>query len=187
MIWIFIAACVLAVGGIAYGVLVDRKKREKLGMGQITRWKKEWVPMTLVIDGDFADEESARIFSSIKAAARFWNREVGITLFAAPGNVGTGAVVPVMRQPITEEGHENAVAYAALTIREGQLHAAVIYMSNWENLPSLTLDRAMKHELGHCLGLAHDEIEFSVMYGEVSKQVYCVSKADKEFLKEIYG
>jgi len=187
MIWIFIVATVLAVGGIAYGVLVQSKKNEKLGMDSITRWKKEWVPLTLVIDESFLEDESAKLLSAIKAAARFWNREVGIKLFAPPGDVGTGSVIPVMPQPITEEDHENAVAYASLTCKRGALPAAVVYMSNWENLPSLSLDRAMKHELGHCLGLAHDENTYSVMYGSLTSRVYCVSNADKEFLKEVYG
>lgn len=188
MIWAFIVMLVLAVGGIAYGVLVQTKKNEKLGMPQITRWKKEWVPLTLILSDDFLQDEIAKLHEAIKAAARFWNRETGVKLFAAPGDVGAGAVIPVMPQPITETGHEEAVAYAALTFdKSGALHAAVVYMSNWEHLPTLELNRAMKHELGHCLGLAHDENEFSVMFGKVSQRVYCVSNPDKEFLKEVYG
>ena len=168
MTWAFIAACVLATGGVLYGILVDHKKREKLGMSQITRWSKKWVPLTLVISEDFTIEQSAKILSSVQAAIEFWNRETGLTLFSPPGEVGTGAVVPVMPQPLMDESHEDAVAYAALTIRDSELHSATIYTVNWENLPSLNLDRALEHELGHCLGLAHDEIEFSVMYGALS-------------------
>jgi predicted Zn-dependent protease len=96
-------------------------------------------------------------------------------------------VIPVMPQPITDTGHETAVAYAHLTFKNESLHSAVVYMSNWENLPSMDLDRAMKHELGHCLGLDHDENTFSVMYGELSRRVYCVSPMDKEFLVKVYG
>ena len=189
MIWAFIVFSILAVGGIAYGVLVDRKRREKLGMAQISKWKKGWVPITLLLNDDFLPDEIPKLQDAVKSAARFWNQQTGVKLFAGPGEVGAGVVIPVMRyNPLTMDDHESAVAYVELAIGiRGALVNATVYMVNWENLPSTVLARAMKHELGHCLGLAHDEIEFSVMYGKTSSHVYCVSPADKAFLQEVYG
>ena len=187
--WTVIVLSILAACGITVGVFV-RKKDEKLGMAKITRWKKSWVPITVVIDeDDFLPEEVARVQGAVRKAARFWNEQTGVTLFVPPGEVGIGAVIPMMRHdPLTMEEHENAVAYTTLAIGwRGDLVRAVVYLADWENLPSLILARAMKHEFGHCLGLDHDDIEFSVMYGKVSQRVYCVSGPDKAFLKEVYG
>jgi predicted Zn-dependent protease len=185
MLWIFCIACFLAVGGISYGVLRGRAK-EALGISSITKWRKEWVPITLVIDSDFLPEEFAKLSDAVKKASHFWNAQTDLTLFT---DIGKGAVVPVMRHdPLTMKDHGDSVAYVALRVAEdGSLKSAAVYMAQWENLPLLILARAMKHELGHCLGLAHDENEFSVMYEKISDRTYCVSPLDKEFLREVYS
>jgi len=187
MIWVFIIATVAAVAGIAYGVL-RKKKPEATGMDIITRWDKDWVPISMIISSDFSEEEFAKLDAAIKAAASFWNRESGVPgLFA---ELSRGALVPIMRHdPLTmDEPSEHACAYASITVDQtGSLRRAVIYMVDWEHLDSLSLARVLKHELGHCLGLAHDEIEYSVMYGKAIKRLYCVSPADKAFLQEVYG
>lgn len=194
MIWVVLTASVVALAAVIFGAaVVVEEAYKKLGLTQIKKWKKGWVPITLVVDeDDFPPEEVARLLGAVRKAARFWNEQTGVTLFCPPEEVGTGAVVPVMRHnPLTmdEKEREDAVAYASLTVNRmtGSLSRAVVYMREWENLHSTTLARAMKHELGHCLGLAHDDIEFSVMYGKVSQRVYCVSPADKAFLQEVYG
>lgn len=189
MIWIFVVVSAFSVSALVYG-LVRIKKAEALGMTMIQRWRESWVPITILIDEEiFLPDEVPRLREAVRSAARFWNQQTGIKLFAAPDEVGYGAVVPVMRHnPLTMETHESAVAYASLTLGpEKTLARAVIYMVDWENLPSTMLARALKHEFGHCLGLAHDEVEFSVMYGKASPHVYCVSPADKAFLQEVYG
>jgi hypothetical protein len=190
MIWIVVIGSILAIGAIVYGVVRARRASEALGMAQIRKWKKGWVPITLLIDsGDFHQDEVPKLIDAVKSAARFWNEQTGIKLFASPAEVGTGATIPVMRHdPLTMDPHENAVAYASLAVNlNGTLTRAAVYMVNWENLPSIELARAMKHELGHCLGLAHDENDLSVMYGQNSRSIYCVSPADKAFLREVYG
>jgi hypothetical protein len=190
MSWIVIVASVAALTAIIYCVARVRKTQEALGMASIKRWKKGWVPITVLVnDEDFLPEEIPRLRDAVKSAARFWNTQTQVRLFAPPTEVGAGAVIPVMRHnPLTMEDHDDAVAYASLSVSlRGSLSRAAVYMVNWENLDSLTLARAMKHELGHCLGLAHDKIEYSVMYDRASRRVYCVSPADKAFLKEVYG
>ena len=185
MIWVALAACLLATGAVAYSVF--SRNKEATGMGQVSRWRKSWVPITVIVSEDFLPEETAKLLDAVKRAIRFWNGETGVMLFADPTDVGRGAVIPVMRHdPLTMDN--DAVAYAAIGVGiDGSLKNAAIYMNNWENLSAPVIIRAVKHELGHCLGLEHDDIEFSVMYGKASSRIYCVSPADKEFLRNVYG
>jgi len=190
MLWVVIAASVAALGAVLFGVFRAKKAHDSLGLEQITKWRKDWVPITVLVDFDnFLPEEVAKLKDAVRAAAHFWNEQVGVKLFASSMEIGTGATVPVMRHdPHTMEERKEAAAYAALHLnKKGELVRATVYMADWENLPSLILARTMKHELGHCLGLAHDEAELSVMYGKTSDRIYCVSPLDKEFLREVYG
>lgn len=189
MLWVVIAASVAALGAVLFGVLRAKKAHDSLGLDQITKWRKDWVPITVLVDfDDFLPEEVAKLKDAVRAAAHFWNEQIGVKLFVSPMEIGTGATIPVMRHdPLTMEEREGAAAYASLHLKGGELVRAAVYMADWENLPTLVLARTMKHELGHCLGLAHDEAELSVMYGKTSQRIYCVSPLDKEFLREVYG
>jgi len=186
---LFAILSVISCGLIAYGVL-RKKKKEITGLPGIQRWNRKWIPITLVVgEEEFLKEEVPKLLNAVRAGCKFWNEQIGIKLFMPLGDIGTGRVIPVKRHdPLTMKTEDSTVAYAHLTIsNSGELKDAVVYMSNWENLPSLSLARALQHELGHCLGLGHDESGLSVMYGSVSRSIYCVSPADKAFLLEVYG
>jgi predicted Zn-dependent protease len=172
----------VVVALLLYGFLVKGKKSEGLGLSFIKSWDKDWVPLTVVIDDSFAASERAMLSDAVKAAASFWNKETQLKLF---DHVSGGEVL--VRNSTPGDDSESAVAAAYLLHSRGKIASAEVRMANWDNLPSLDLARAMKHELGHCLGLAHDSNEYSVMYGQLSRRIYCVSAADKAFLHEVYG
>ena len=45
MLWVVIAASVIALAAVIFGVVRARKAQEALGMAAIKKWKKSWVPI----------------------------------------------------------------------------------------------------------------------------------------------
>ena len=59
-------------------------------------------------------------------------------------------------------------------------------MPGWESASHSTLVEALRHEMGHCLGLAHDDYPESIMYGKLDQRAGIVSDHDKELLRKTY-
>jgi predicted Zn-dependent protease len=71
--------------------------------------------------------------------------------------------------------------------KDGFLSSAAVYLQPaWDYKDDAVLAVAMRHELGHCLGLAHDEYEESIMFKVASDRQTHVSEHDKKLLRETY-
>lgn len=185
LIIVTVAVCLLGFAGALYGILTHK---EPTGMVEVKVWRKDWVPLTLLPSDQL--EGDARLMEAIKSAARFWNEQTGVKLFMGVKELALEAnLLPVLYPTDTDlVGHEDSVAFARLRLKgDGSIKSGAVFWVTMEHLPQVDLNRAMKHELGHCLGLGHDDGESSVMHGKLSKRAYRVSTADKVFLREVYG
>jgi len=192
-VWIVLGAVFGAVVLVLliYGIATDKKRKDALdmlGLPNIRSWKVTWPPLMLIVDTDLLAGEQ-RILDAVKEGARYWNMKSGLQLFAGPQDVpADGHVIPIMPAPLDFDEHEHAVAYTRYALDgEGALARAAIYlMPGWESYSDSILGRAFCHELGHCLGLAHDGIRNSVMYSAAVPDQYVITEKDAEFLRSVY-
>lgn len=188
---VLVGAILLTLSGAIYSVLTSKRRRDeadKLGLPSIRLFERSWVPITLVPSVELQEYEE-EILSVVRRAAHCWNEKTKLSLFVDLGELAQlGSVVPILRAPENSE-HQNALAYTRLVVdRRGALESAALYLtSKGLAADKASLERAMKHELGHCLGLDHDDIPESVMYGVALSRSCRITEKDIEFLQEIYG
>lgn len=174
---------------LVYGIVTHRDRNDALGMQNILVWKRDWPPLTLIVDTDLVDVEE-KILEAVKAGARVWNDAALLELFVGADNIRReGHVIPIMPAPMDTDEHEHAIAYTRYTLdADGAMQSAAVYlMPGWESFDKDIFHRAITHELGHCLGLAHDGIRDSVMYSAAVPEKFVVTKKDAAYLESIYG
>ena len=179
----------VVVALLVYGVVTHRTREIEGDASTLTKlkFKPDWAPLTLIIDNDLLELES-HIMGAVKEAARWWEKETGRRYFVPPGELELqGHVVPIMEAP-DDNYHEDALAYVDPSINhDGYLTSAAVYLlPAWRGQTMKSLTQAFKHELGHCLGLAHDEDVRSIMYDKVGGRSQFVSPADMATLLELY-
>lgn len=164
---VFVVLCVAAVGGVAYGVLTHR---EAGFMEQGYPWAERTAyplnvcvhsyPLVGLLDRPgyrriaTADDEvhAANLTDAI-------NQRLGVTMFrVSPNAAGICDILIVYDVPSGVDDQDAIVepgGYAV--VRPGQCEIGLSNVTG--ELKSLTL----YHELGHCLGLDHDDQETSIM------------------------
>lgn len=162
---LFLAAIIAIVGLIGYKV-VTRKDREALV--SVTRgWAREDLPLWVVGHLDAFN------------AVDFW-RQVAPECFA----VGefSGSVINILR---SDEPNPHTVISGTV----GRIAKATIYLpKNFDEMPSHIRFRTLAHELGHVLGLDHDDFPESVMYPRAdAREEPIVTEKDKQLLRIMYG
>lgn len=123
-------------------------------ISQAVVWKK---PIDVYISEevfDFLNEDTS-------FAMHWWNTILGCRLFVPTVDENNADVIV-----IKSKNNEKLMAQVS-TKRVKKNHRAVIHYINFE-LKSLRLP-TMIHELGHVLGLDHDENKYSVMFHQINK------------------
>jgi hypothetical protein len=201
LIIVTIVVTAAAFAAVLYGVFVYQPKveaaGESLGLEVIKTWARDWPPITLLIDPSFAQEDMERIQDVMSQASYLWNETTGLKLFGKPGElVPGGHTVPIMPESASVTSgdpaggeHKGALAFVRLFLsKEGAISSSAIYLCDkWHDSSRVRLLRAFGHELGHVLGLAHDDYESSIMFPVVVARQFRVSERDKTFLQVIYG
>jgi hypothetical protein len=147
------------------------------------------IPITLVYE---AEVDAGPVRGAFEFAAAWWNG-VRPGLFAPRGGVGTGDVVPVMsagdRASDAELDFKGLMATRTTRMADGRLLGVAVRVNMRQALDQSTavLRRAAAHELGHVLGLAHDDLRSSVMFRAAADGEYGVTDGDVERLGEVYG
>jgi hypothetical protein len=147
------------------------------------KWKKSDIPLTVALDLDKHAEANYR--ESIIGALKMWNQEIG-EVFKLEADKAKAKVVVSWgsKTPGSEaggntshKGGPDGPTSAAVEISEpSDVHAVMRYAA---------------HELGHVLGLAHDEAPRSIMYpvqpGQTEEMKFVLpSDFDKKILREAY-
>lgn len=177
----------LAIGGLVtiagiVGVTVALlKRKDNIEMPGVGRWPKRKIPLSIR-----AAVPGTRIQRATTEAVRLWQSAVGpgiVELYQEGSSVN---VVPVWEEP---GDRPEVLAFAHVKHSDGVIHGAFIGIDlDKARLESSDrLRRAIAHEIGHCLGLAHDEIPGSIMYPKIVEAAPYVTRSDVDYLRETYG
>lgn len=195
-VWYVIAAVVLALagGGVLYGVLSHKEPGfmevcwqngqaiyTNCEKTQPLKWSKTELPLVYFIDFDSAHKVYVE---SVTTAAQAWNREIGSDVFKRTEDkskakvlVQWGSVTGNAGGYTSHQGDDSGPKRAEVTLVEASDVRAV--------------HRFAMHELGHVLGLAHDDFKSSVMFpiqpGMTEEMTFILpSDFDKKLLQEAY-
>jgi hypothetical protein len=147
---IFAAAIVLLVIGIS--------SHDEAGLiANVPQWEPAHFPLPVCVDdADSGDMEVNRRL--IRSVAEETNARLGFAAVEhspAPCRVRVAFGVPFEAGVWEAPGGHSAIQHVA-----GRAQACQVQISN---VPNGLLHLVLKHELGHCLGLAHDDFAASIM------------------------
>lgn len=140
--------------------------------GHQLRWERALVPLPVYLHPD----TPPALAGQVERAVARWNAAAGATLFFHPV-VPIPEIVPLFlddqrRRGFTgmvliEQGHApDGFAFLQWDSRTGAMRNALI-QAPAVGLPPDVAQRAVDHEFGHALGLDHDPMEHSVMFGSL--------------------
>lgn len=187
---------VLVLAGLIYGVVTHKKRvaeeeaANERGFLKDLKFRSSWPPLSLIVDGDLLIVED-RLMEAVTKAAAWWEEQTGKRYFVPPGElVDGGHVVVIMPSPVDDMTHDPNHTYAYVwpwITKDGYVASmSVRLLLGWEDASDEVMINAMKHELGHLLGLAHDEYIESIMFKTASARESFVSEHDKMLLKKTY-
>lgn len=132
----------------------------------------------------------------VENAVRRWNLETGIQIFGVPRELSlfeeSHVQDPVILVDISNsdgESYEDGETPAHLDFDSGcNLHRVALRMPHLA--PKGDREKIALHELGHAIGLDHDDLESSVMYPggkAIAWGMDEITARDRELLRKTYG
>ena len=176
--WEFRAAVILSVvctALIAYGVTI----RSEAGLTREgARWPQERFPLTVEVQAySIHPEDATRATEVVKDVIEAVNERLGFdalqytesSLKRAAIHVTIGIPIEVnVEMDVPQDAgprHMDPGGYYELRGDSGEWNWCIVEVSD-----DITSDElqfyVLQHEIGHCLGLAHDDYEASIMYPE---------------------
>ncbi len=199
--WALLSTFVFIVGLALVFKLRKLFNREDRGFQKSIVWSKDNLPITLIIDDNLI-KTLPEIVAVTENAISFWNDSIDLDLFVPLGDlVEDGTTIPVMSfaddatQTADSKHGDSALAITRITASAtGDILSAAVYVNveyieklkEHSNLDSDDIVWGMAHELGHCLGLDHDDFTSSVMYKRITKRDPEVTDKDKNLLLKFY-
>lgn len=184
-----IVAAILTVGGSVAAVLWKILSRKDRGILEQFTPSPSYVPIVLFLDESLL-EEVPHLGDALWQAVRFMNESVGGTLFLNPGEfkVPSGEVIPILawEEPEYKTCHENAAAFTRID-PTGKPESIFVLLKNIVDMSEEQLVFAMAHELGHVVGLDHDDFTNSFMFHKVLPNSPEMTDKDRLLLRELYG
>lgn len=190
VIWIALILSVVATLGV-YCYAVSHYKDDGLirdnRTGCMRVWDQNALPLPVFLEKGSSEREG-----DLKDAIQWWNDTIGIQVFAYRGQVDmlTDKMPVTVQEDARFNGHGECQAYFAKEDYESGEHCSLRHMevrllksfkSNSEKL------RESRHELGHALGLGHDERELRVMNPELRWTGDDISDKDLGELRKAYA
>jgi len=175
---VVIVLSVLAVAGVLYGV----STHTEAGLMQVTpEWVVDDFPLT-VCPSSYVEPQEAAVLA-VHNAVGTTNTRLGFKAFEIDCQ-GTPAVT-VLVGVSAERGQMNEGGVADIRPRSCAVQTANTGTAE-------LLDLVLQHELGHCLGLAHDDFESSIMRPRQSPTPDMafppsITDSDKALLVRLYG
>jgi hypothetical protein len=181
---------VAAIAGVIYGVTTHTEPGLMAGT---PGFGSRDVPINVCPGGYVPDiEGTERAFSAAQDAVNTINQRLGLTVLQVSGPHGDGPCGITVLVGVPSEhsaGHGVVDSGGAAVFDNGSRHCAVTTTNTGTDE---LLGLVLQHELGHCLGLAHDDYELSIMRPVQSPTPDGafpprISDSDRELLRRVFS
>lgn len=195
-LWLFVGLTAVCIGLLVFGVFTH--KEAGLTRSEIT-WEKSKFPLT--VSTKAYEGSNAEASSAVQAAVKAVNSRLGFQALRNVSGVASADVQVTVGVPQDSTNNTTTSGYALALKDAGGFFRANISQtdpSHWSNCAIETsntgiitiLDLVLQHELGHCLGLAHDDFNSSIMYpvqSEYDGLPPTFTDSDKKILRGLYA